>query len=266
MKLLWLTNIPSPYRVDFFNELGKQCELTVLFEKRSASDRDDSWKNFDAKNFTAVFLKGIPYGVAEAFCPGVVRYLNPRKYDKIIITNYSDLTGILAVATMRMKKIPYIIESDGAFAGSGKGVKETVKRWLLKKSALCFSTSSVHDSYYEKYGVTSDRIVRYPFTSLRDTDVIDKPIAKEQKQKLREKLGIAESKVLVAVGQFIPRKGFDILIKAMARIDGSVGCYIVGGEPTDEYIRQVSALELNNVHFVGFKGKNDLAEYYMAAD
>lgn len=33
MKILWLTNIPSPYRVKFFNELGKKCELTVLFEK-----------------------------------------------------------------------------------------------------------------------------------------------------------------------------------------------------------------------------------------
>ena len=57
MKILWLTNIPSPYRVDFFNELGKLCELTVLFEKKAASDRDDSWKNFEAKNFTPVFLK-----------------------------------------------------------------------------------------------------------------------------------------------------------------------------------------------------------------
>ena len=31
-KLLFLTNIPSPYRVSFFNELGKKCSLTVTFE------------------------------------------------------------------------------------------------------------------------------------------------------------------------------------------------------------------------------------------
>lgn len=34
MKILWLTNIPSPYRVKFFNELGTKCDLTVVFEKR----------------------------------------------------------------------------------------------------------------------------------------------------------------------------------------------------------------------------------------
>ena len=45
-KILWLTNIPSPYRVAFFNELGKQCSLTVLFEKASSDVRDDDWKNY----------------------------------------------------------------------------------------------------------------------------------------------------------------------------------------------------------------------------
>ena len=29
MKVLYITNIPSPYKVDFYNELGKYCELTA---------------------------------------------------------------------------------------------------------------------------------------------------------------------------------------------------------------------------------------------
>ena len=38
MKVCYLTNIPSPYRVDYFNELGKYCELTVFFEKRRSNE------------------------------------------------------------------------------------------------------------------------------------------------------------------------------------------------------------------------------------
>lgn len=266
MRVLWLTNIPSPYRVDFFNELGKLCELTVLFEKRAASDRDDSWKSFEANNFTPVFLKGISHGVAEAFCPGVVRYLSKKKYDKIVVTNYANPTGILAVAILKMKRIPYVIESDGAFAGSGKGLRERVKKWLLKKAQLCFSTADVHDEYYLKYGVTRERIVRYPFTSLYSSDVLSAPVTQEQKAEIRSRLGVAEPKMIVAVGQFIPRKGFDVLINAMSKVDSGIGCYIIGGEPTDEYIRQVEGLGLSNIHFVGFKSKDALAEYYMAAD
>lgn len=55
MKILWLTNIPSPYRVKFFNELGTKCDLTVVFEKRSSSERDESWKKFKTDNFKTIF-------------------------------------------------------------------------------------------------------------------------------------------------------------------------------------------------------------------
>lgn len=266
MKILWLTNIPSPYRVDFFNELGKLCELTVLFEKKNASDRDDSWLNFEIKNFHAIFLKGISCGVAEAFCPNVVRYLHKKMSDKIIVTNYSDPTGILAVTTMRLRNIPYIIEGDGGFAGNGKGIREIVKKWILKNSALCFSTSQTHDDYYKKYGVTQERIVRYPFTSLHKSDILDSPVSQEKKNLLRKKLGITEEKMIISVGQFIPRKGFDILIETMAKLDRSIGCYIIGGVPTHEYTQMVSDRNLCNVHFMGFMNKHDLFEYYMAAD
>ena len=34
IKVLIIWRGPSPYRVDFFNELGKLCDLTVLFERR----------------------------------------------------------------------------------------------------------------------------------------------------------------------------------------------------------------------------------------
>ena len=58
MKVLFLSYIPSPYRVAFFNELGKQCELTVVFEKAVNAIRDDSWKDFSFDNFRGIILKG----------------------------------------------------------------------------------------------------------------------------------------------------------------------------------------------------------------
>lgn len=266
MKVLWLTNIPSPYRVDFFNELGKYCELTVLFERQSANDRDDSWKNFHIERFSPVFLNGVRHGTAEAFCPAVLRYLNKKKYDKIVVTNYSNPTGMLAIAAMKVRRIPYIIEGDGAFAGSGKGLKEKIKTWLLSGAAQCFSTAAEHDAYYRTYGVSDDHIVRYPFTSLKETDILAQPVSAEEKAALRDKLGMREEKILLSVGQFIYRKGYDVLFGALTKLDNSVGCYIVGGEPTEEYLQQVSTLGLKNIHFIGFKQKKELSEYYKAAD
>ena len=210
MRVLWLTNIPSPYRVAFFNELGKQCELTVLFEEKAAADRDDSWKNFNITNFTADFLAGYKVGGGAVICPGVEKYLHKNRYDKIVVTNFSNLTGILAIFYMKLRGIPYVVESDGGFAGSSKGPKEKLKTWLLSGAQQCFSTAQEHDKYYRTYGVSQDRIVRYPFSSLQDVDVLPVPVSQQTKQVLREKLNIQEEKCIVSVGQFIHRKGYDI--------------------------------------------------------
>lgn len=266
MKVLWLTNIPSPYRVDFFNELGKECELTVLFEKSHSSERDDIWKNYEFKNFKGIILGGKSIGVAESMSWSVVKYLKKGIYDHIVVTNYFDFTGMLAVLYMRLRGIRYSVEGDGAFAGSGKGFKEKIKKFVISKAIYCFSTGKEHDKYYLKYGAEKENIIRYPFTSVKTADVLSEPLSNNSKKLLKESLGITENKAVLSIGQFIHRKGFDTLIKASANFPKDVGFYIVGGDPTDEYIKLKESLQLSNVHFIGFKSKEELSDYYKASD
>lgn len=270
-KVLWLTNIPSPYRVDFFNELGKSCELTVLFERRSSDERDKSWERFHVRNFNAIFLRGKKVGMAEAFCPEVIRFLTRGKYHHIIVTNYSDITGILAILVMRAKKIPYIIESDGGFPGSGVGIKEKLKKWLISGASQYFSTAKEHDLYYKAYGAQDKEIVRYPFTSLSETDYKNAVmLSRSDKKSYREKLGMEEKHILLSVGRFSYEagygKGYDILLQVGKKLGCDYGIYIVGDEPTEEFIKMKEDMNLPQIHYVGFKNKKDLADYYCAAD
>ena len=136
MKVLFYTNIPSPYRVTFFNELGKYCDLTVVFETASSTERDDAWKKFEFKSFKGVILKGIRTRVDAAFCPGIIKYLKKNEYDHIVVTQLASLTAIWAVAYMRMKGISYYYEGDGGFAGSPKGIKAFFKRFIIKNAKI----------------------------------------------------------------------------------------------------------------------------------
>ena len=43
--------------------------------------------------------------------------------------------------------------------------------------------------------------------------------------------------MILAVGQFIHRKGFDVLLQAARTMDKNIGIYIVGGKPTEEYLQ-----------------------------
>lgn len=265
MRILWLTNIPSPYRVNFFNQLGKYCDLTVLFENKSSKERDVSWKNFEARSFKAVFLKGKRIGVADAICPSVIKYLN-KNFDFIIITNYSDPTGIIAVCYLKFRGIPYQIEGDGAFPIETKGVKFLLKKFCLSGAKTCFSTAKLHDKYYLINGVNASRIVRYPFSSISDSDILKEPRSLDEKTIIRKNLEVQEKYMLLAVGQIIPRKGYDILIKAAADLGSEFGVYIVGGRITCEYRNLIKDLKCNNVHFINFKKTEELTQYYEAAD
>lgn len=44
-RVLFLTNYPSPYRVCFFDTLGREMDVTVLFSERAEEKkhRDANW-------------------------------------------------------------------------------------------------------------------------------------------------------------------------------------------------------------------------------
>ena len=266
MKVLFTTNVPSPYRVDFFNALGKLCDLTVLFETQAAKSRDTAWVADKITNFKAVFMKGYKYGEAEAVCFEVLHYLSLKKYDKIIVGMYSSVTGMLAIEYMKARRIPFILSSDGGIKKQEIGPKRWIKAHFISAASVWLSTGKITSEYLEYYGAKKDKIFIYPFTSVRECDILDKPISVEEKKKFRNRLGMCEQTIVLSVGQFIYRKGYDILLSACKKIGGDIGVYIVGGTPTEEYLKMKAELPNDNVHFVKFMPKEKLSEYYKAAD
>ncbi len=269
MKVLFVTNIPSPYRVNFFNELGKLCDLTVIFEKGYSSERNAEWRKYSFDNFNGIILDGISTSVDNAFSFKILKYLN-QKWDYIIMAAYSTPTGMLAIQYMKSKHIPYWIEGDGGFAKSGKGFKEVVKKYFISGAQGYFSTSSEHDKYYLTYGAEPGKIFRYPFTSLKADDIVPAISDSALKKTLRQKLNLKENKIIISVGRFSYRKGYgkgyDILLKTVKYLSSDTGIYIIGDKPTEEFISLKNKHHLEQVHFLDFKKKDELFDYYYASD
>ncbi len=264
MKVLFLTNIPSPYRVDFFNELGKYCELTVLYERKKADNRE--WISNKNNHFKAVFLKGIKKGNDTALCFEVIKYLKEH-YDHIIIGGYSTPTGMLAIFYLRLIRKKYILSCDGGFIRKcEKKINYKIKRFFISKADCYLSTGEICSEYLEYYGAKKDKIHYYPFTSLYKKDILTHALSKEEKEFLKNKLNITEKKIVICVGQMIYRKGIDILLKAANNVSKNIVFYIIGGKPTDEYKKIIDELELENIKFFNFMEKDLLFEFYQAAD
>ena len=266
MRVLFLVNTPSPYRVDFFNELGKYCELTVVFETRNARSRDAQWVADKNLNFNARFLKGVRVGEAEAICPEILSYLSPQKYDVIVVGMYSSPTGMIAIEYMKIKRIPFILSSDGGMIRKENSLNKWGKSHFISSASVWLSTGKMTTDYFCYYGADKEKIYKYPFTSMKIADILNQPMTKEEKKNCKRKLRISEEKVVLAVGQFVHRKGFDVLIKACKNLSSDIGIYIVGGTATPEYMRLINEQKVKSVHFVNFKVKEILMEYYRAAD
>jgi glycosyltransferase involved in cell wall biosynthesis len=270
MKVLFITNIPSPYRVDFFNELGKYCELTVCYERHTAADRNSLWKGKATLNYREVYANVKPIGIDKSCGFGVIDVIKSEKFDKLIITGYASPAIMIAITYCRLNRISYYIESDGAFFTKDKFLKRMVKKYLLCGASLHLTTCDEHIKYLRWLGIHEEKIHKYPFSSVTDADMKATTVLnKDEKVKIREKLGMKETNVILSVGRFSYDggygKGYDTLLKAV-RDMSDVGVYIVGDEPTEEFIRMKNEMGVHHVHFIGFKTKGDLQDYYAAAD
>ena len=264
MKVLFLTNIPSPYRVDFFNELGKYCDLTVLYERKKADDRE--WLSKKSINYKSVFLNGIKKGNDTALCLGVIKYLS-QKFDHIIIGGYSTPTGMLAILYLKFIHKEYILNCDGGFIRKDeKNINYKLKKFFISGANCYLSTGKVCTNYLLYYGAEKNNIHFYPFTSLYKKDILEHTLSIDEKEFLKNELDIHDKKIVIYVGQMIHRKGIDILLNAASNVSNDVIFYIVGGKPTEEYKKIISDLNLKNIRFLDFMQKNILFKYYQIAD
>lgn len=267
MKVLLLTNIPAPYMVHYLNELGKKCELTALFERKSASDRNALWNCYRFENFQAIILKGINIGCEMALSFEQIRYIKKGKYDHIIIGNPMTPTGIVTILYLAFSRIPFCIQSEGGFQGSGVGLKERFKKFIVSRASFYLSgMGGDSNDYFSLYGDKDKKIYGYPFSSMYQSSIREKILGKDEKREIRRRLNIAEEKVIVSVGQFIPRKGMDVLIKACHDFDDSVGVYIIGGKPPEEYVQLARMCNIKRIHFIDFQPFDCVLDYMACCD
>lgn len=264
MNVLYFTNIPSPYTVDFCNELSKYCSLTVIYERSRAGDREEDWYNNVDKYYTEFILEQHVFGLESSIGIKWHKIVKQNSWDIICVDGYASPSAILLVLYCQLKKLKYCIRSDGTFMHKSNYIVEVIKKVLFKKAKACFVSSTQTAQYFQMLGVLEKNIFKYPFSSIRKSDIVK--VSEIEKQNLKHKLHIDSTKLVISVGQFIPRKGFDVLIKACKYIGDDVCVLIIGGNVNDEYLKLCNENNVHNIKFMPFMKKDELKKYYLASD
>lgn len=264
-KVLFLSNVPAPYRVNFFNELGKLVDLTVLFEAKTTPFSAFNY-NLDQKlNFTAIFLSDGDIRERKVDWT-VLPFLRRGVYDHIVVTNYGYATEAAAILALKARKIPYEMELDGGVLRNENAIARAVKRLLVGGAERYWSTGAQTDQFFEALGVPRERIVRYPFSSIYEREIVSRPLSGEEKRSAKQELGIPYRRMVLSVGRALHLKGFDLLIRAAARLPEDTGVCIVGGAPLPEWIALAEEVGFDRLQFIEYAPKELVQSYYRAAD
>jgi glycosyltransferase involved in cell wall biosynthesis len=268
MKILWVFNHPAPYKVNFFNELGKSCELEVLFERSSESDRNPSFYYQKAKNFQFRILKSVKFGSANNYTPAIARTIRKKKYDLIVMNGYSTLSEMKAIRYLHHHKIPYVFAINGGIAKPSESkLRKKIKTKYIRGAALYLAPDKRSADYLVYYGADSTKIVLYPYSTIFDGEILKAPISNNQQISLRKKEGLPVDSLYVSAGQFIPRKNNMELLTLWKRMPKDKTLLLVGSGPEkDEYERFIAENKLNNVLIKEYANHERILALFRMAD
>lgn len=263
IKALFITNVPSPYRVDFFAYLQKnypEYEFHVIFSAAEMECRKWSVEMEQLQNYS--FLKSKTLIIRKRFDDryvyiptGVEKALEQIKPDIVFAMEYNP-TILRVVHWCQKKKVPFISWTDGTLNSEkniGK-VQRMSRSYIIKRAAAFVASSTASREAQIAYGADPEKC----FISYLTVD-IDKYLAKKERYDARQ---------LIYVGSLIQRKGLDLLLPALAETSEDIRLIIVGeGQEKQALKEQIAKLGLSDrVEFKGYVEGEALRRLYMESD
>lgn len=246
-KVLYITNIPVPYRVKFFNELAEEVSLTVLFERHRGRNRDGAWSESEAIRFREKYLHGIPLGQENSFSLGIFREIFAG-FDAVIFGCCNSPVQLAAMLALRLLKKPYILNLDGEIFLGGNGIKTRLKRFFLSGAdRYLVAGERAGDSIREI--AAGRKVVSYPFSSLTETE------ARANAQRSGSR-----GETIAVVGRYYRYKGMDVALEA-AKMAPDLKFLFVGMGDRAEVFRREQEIPAN-VEIIPFLQKEDMAQLY----
>ena len=264
-KILVISSFPAPYRVGVFKGLSDYYELDVFFtvDKDQSRSKDYFAKKEEFKYYVLSNSDDLRY-----FRECVKKL---KQYDLVLAYDWYLKDALMVELRCIMSGVPYIINCDGAFTDEKSGmadiIKNTVKKFFIKHSSLCFAGGRNAEKYFEFYGAKPEKIKIHNFSSLYESDILKAPVSQKKKSEIKAQLNLKQRRTVLSIGQFIHRKGFDLLLEAWEGLDDRYQLVIIGGgEEKDDYVKIIKQHNYENVVIIDFLPKETVFEHYRAVD
>lgn len=268
IRVLFIFNHPPFYKIKFFNELNKKIEVTALFERKQNKDRLTSFYESENIKFESVFINGISFGNENHLSLGVVRYLKKHQYDLIVVQGWHTFSEMFALRYLKKHQIPYIFYINGGIIKEKEtNLKYKIKKYFIGGASLYFSPDRNSNKYLVHYGAKRNQIVNYPYSTIYEHEILNKPLNVRERSILRKRLALPGRFLFVSVGQFIERKNFETLIHYWQKRKEDEILLLIGHGPLKrKYEKLIAKLNLKNILIYDFLPTNQLFLHLRAAN
>jgi len=249
VKILVLTDCPSPYQVELFNEIEAQgkCSLEVAYLR--GHDPQRQWCAPDIRH-SSMELNG---GMARA-------RESARRADLVVFNYYLHTNAERLICERSEHGGPWCFWGERPGFHQPVWVGKLLRKWKLAK--LHASQAPIWgigefgvDGYRKEFGARRDYFNLPYFSDLKRFQALEREEKRER--------------VCLFSGSLIARKGVDLLASAFVRLARDVAdvrLRIVGDGPLRESLMQKLEPVKERVEFVGFKDWQELPDEYAAAD
>ena len=263
MKIVILTNIPSPYRVDFFRYLQSEYsehEFHIIYSAAGLSDRSWSVSNDKLINSHFLITKTITIkGKMDAkhihITMNTKKILSSLHPDIIICSEYNP-TILQAIAWAKHHHVPYISWTDGTLFSERNIIflQKLSRKYVIKGARAFIASSSRSKEAQIAYGAD----IKAVFVSSLTVDIHKYLFTRNSYQNQK----------LLYVGSLSERKGLDLLFHALPYVKGNYHLTLIGdGDKKSELISLAETLQLTDrITFAGYLEGSSLEEVYHTHD
>lgn len=263
-KIVFITNIPAPYRVDLFYYLQTQVKehsFHVIYtsageDNRSWTVQEEKMQNTWILNTRVVKLRG-KLDTRYIHLPGNVGgVLNKLAPDVVIASEYNP-AALQAMFWAKTRSKKFIHWTDGTLHSErniGK-VQKLTRKIICGNADACIASSTKAKEKLLAWGVPEEKI----FISLLTVDI----------SRYRNVQRAPVPGRMLYVGSMIPRKGLDLLVDALAYVGCDFELRIVGNGTSEQIAKLKATAEkhgiLDKLVFCGFLQGDALTEEYRKA-
>lgn len=279
LRLAVLTNELPPYRRPIFEMLAEPGDIEVVALLNTAAEEGRTWSGpGDLKGVDVRFTRSVSRKVHQSFegsvrrertlqLPFALRKDLAEIRPDVILSGEFGPRSASAALYARKRGIPLVLWSEETEYASRSisFAQRLIRKWLFRRADAFVGFGGPACAYLKGQGIPEDRIFAC-------AQAIDHRWWTEKAELARKEPSTPESseRTVLSVGQLVPRKGFDVLLRAWSVLPESVrassGLAIAGEGPDRGALQDLAtALGVADVRFLGALPPEELAVLYSRA-